>query len=559
MEIHSLRLPLVALALFSVHIHLDGQNASQSGDKPVMPLGGITGSLGGGGSIRGVVSTSAAIPISKAEITLRRLPGAGNYVSLTGAAGAFSFSGLPSGQYQILSVSRRGYASLAPGAVAPISIGTGQDILNVKITLQRFGAISGSIEDDEGNGLEGVPVQAFASSYAQDVRRFLIAGTAVTDDRGQYRIFDLPPGNYVVRAASRLSLSSRVIRVHSDRVDRTYSAVYYPNSQRLNDASPVRLTPEGEIPGVNFRLHSSEAYHIRGRVAGEAPLVGTVWLRSCGEGLLGEPLDQISGQLQAGAMYDLGGITPGEYCVGFQTNDVPTKYAEVRVAVKSEDVGPVDLIPRALADIPGNLTSERSEAIDFSRVSIMAQRMDGVGGRFSSKVDERGKFSLSNLKPGVYELWALGLPRGTYVKAITYGGSDVSQGIATVGMERGMLAFQLRSDASTMTGVVATEGGNAAAGRQVIIAPQGGFQNRRDLVKMVSTDRDGRFQITDIAPGEYEIVAIDGSDASLRSAEYRRFFEDRFDRVTVHPASHENVNVSLLSIQDFQRIRSQIP
>jgi ethanolamine utilization microcompartment shell protein EutS len=110
-----------------------------------------------------------------------------------------------------------------------------------------------------------------------------------------------------------------------------------------------------------------------------------------------------------------------------------------------------------------------------------------------------------------------------------------------------------------MTGVVATEGGNAAAGRQVIIAPQGGFQNRRDLVKMVSTDRDGRFQITDIAPGEYEIVAIDGSDASLRSAEYRRFFEDRFDRVTVHPASHENVNVSLLSIQDFQRIRSQIP
>ena len=53
-------------------------------------------------------------------------------------------------------------------------------------------AIAGSTKDASGAVLPGVTVEASSPALIEKVR------TTVSDDRGLYRIVNLPPGNYVV-------------------------------------------------------------------------------------------------------------------------------------------------------------------------------------------------------------------------------------------------------------------------------------------------------------------------------------------------------------------------
>ena len=57
---------------------------------------------------------------------------------------------------------------------------------------QALGTIAGAVKDASGAILPGVTVEASSSALIEKVR------TVVTDGAGQYRIVNLPPGNYIV-------------------------------------------------------------------------------------------------------------------------------------------------------------------------------------------------------------------------------------------------------------------------------------------------------------------------------------------------------------------------
>ena len=59
-------------------------------------------------------------------------------------------------------------------------------------TAQALGTIAGAVKDASGAVLPGVTVEASSSALIEKVR------TVVTDGSGQYRIVNLPPGNYSV-------------------------------------------------------------------------------------------------------------------------------------------------------------------------------------------------------------------------------------------------------------------------------------------------------------------------------------------------------------------------
>ena len=95
--------------------------------------------------------------------------------------------------------------------------------------------------DEEIDDREGLP------SRAQELRP---AGMAQTDDRGQYRIFGLTPGEYYIKAVDQYEPMFHIIissewEVH-DALGSQYAPVYYPGVTQISQAEAVPVTPGEE-------------------------------------------------------------------------------------------------------------------------------------------------------------------------------------------------------------------------------------------------------------------------------------------------------------------------
>src|SRR5437764_15349604 len=69
--------------------------------------------------------------------------------------------------------------------------------LALRAQRQPAGVISGRVVDDEGRPMRGAEVQAFALGYPYGTRQLTPRGnTALTNDRGEFRVFGLESGLY---------------------------------------------------------------------------------------------------------------------------------------------------------------------------------------------------------------------------------------------------------------------------------------------------------------------------------------------------------------------------
>ena len=149
------------------------------------------------GAIQGlVVRAGTAEALAKTVVDLRgdddRAPAIGS--TTTEADGRFFFRNVRTGGYRLV-VTRPGYVS------RPINVTvTGGRTEDLAVAMTATGAIAGRVYGQNGEPLGNVEVAAIKSSY-QNGRRVLTAVQTVrTNDRGEYRLFWLSPGRYVIRA-----------------------------------------------------------------------------------------------------------------------------------------------------------------------------------------------------------------------------------------------------------------------------------------------------------------------------------------------------------------------
>ena len=99
---------------------------------------------------------------------------------------------------------RNGYVRASYGQKGPnqppvsLTVRPGQELKDLDFHLIRGGVISGRVLDADGEPLSGVQVQVLARQYMRGQVRMMPRGGSSSDDRGEYRIFDLPPGRYFV-------------------------------------------------------------------------------------------------------------------------------------------------------------------------------------------------------------------------------------------------------------------------------------------------------------------------------------------------------------------------
>src|SRR5216684_2047135 len=177
--------------------------AAQTKDYPQPPKSSL-------GQILGRVSRSdTGEPVPKAQVEV--YPGdpdtaeaAGpERIVRTGADGTFVFPDLPAGTYGA-SVSRNGFSEFSPQENDHgkfVTLKPGEKLEGLALRLHPTGAIAGRVSDEDGEAVQGLEVFALRINFQPGGRKQVSAfAQTVTDDLGNFRLPNLPPGSYYVSA-----------------------------------------------------------------------------------------------------------------------------------------------------------------------------------------------------------------------------------------------------------------------------------------------------------------------------------------------------------------------
>ena len=240
-----------------------------------------------------VTDSPTPAPIRRATIRLEGAAGTSTRMVGTDDDGRFVLTAVPAGTFT-LSASKAGFVQTFHGSTrpgrgpgVPIAVGDGTRI-DVTLRMLPGGAITGLITDARGTPMQGIAV------HALDTRSGVPAVSAMTDDAGVYRIFGLPPGEYVVSALPRLGPAggsyairgaifevtdaeaqwARAIVTGGSTTGATppqgrpvsLAPVYYPGSLDAAAATAVKVAPGEERAGVNLSVRMVAVGSISGTI-----------------------------------------------------------------------------------------------------------------------------------------------------------------------------------------------------------------------------------------------------------------------------------------------------
>lgn len=187
-----------ALALITATLPVDGQQARDA----------VRRQAAGDASIHGIALAKGSDPqpLRRARITVNGLDVDYTATVITADDGTFELDGLPAGSYTLRGAKEPFIATAAGarrpgGSGEPVTLNAGAR-RRIDLQLPRGGVITGRVHGPDGEPAPGLTVAVLTTKYlpAEGERRLAQTGVmGLTDDRGEYRIYGLPPGDYVVQ------------------------------------------------------------------------------------------------------------------------------------------------------------------------------------------------------------------------------------------------------------------------------------------------------------------------------------------------------------------------
>lgn len=222
------------------------------------------------GRVIEVPSSESDKGVRKALVILKRgqEPGIGVY---SDDKGNYRLQAEP-GAYSV-TVERDGYVVSSQSQPKTIVVQGRETLSDVNLELIRTGAISGRVVDPDGDPMPRVNVQL------RSVReRKPSSLSAVTDDRGVYRIFQIPSGKYYLSAVYQPAFQAREIQMQAadGTLEESYATTYYPGTFDFTQARSIDIPAGADLAGLDLQLQRVHAVHIRGRVNGIAAPLGVV-------------------------------------------------------------------------------------------------------------------------------------------------------------------------------------------------------------------------------------------------------------------------------------------
>jgi protocatechuate 3,4-dioxygenase beta subunit len=455
--------------------------------------------------------------------------------TVTDAEGRFAFADVASGNYRIfvnpgqhsgqhVSIAYGAKPSEGPLGSDPgltIQLSDGQTIDKVVIALPRGAVISGRIMDDVGEPLARVQVYALAFP-AGSPRGIRIGSGAQTDDLGQFRLFGLQSGEFVVAAEARNNtmVSPNTPPSEADQVG--FMTTYYPGVTDESAAQRVRARAGTETSGVEIRVGSGRLFRVSGTILdaeGRAVSRGNGQLVRRGTAF-GNTQNFFFSTDEQGA-FQMQSIPPGDYRLvmrypnyaamqGVSPPDPQLAYQAVTVAGDTENLA---VVLRVGTTITGQVYFEQEPpASALTQLRIMATSANpedgmGMGLTPSPIVSNTRTFTLKGLI-GEYFLRLIAPYQSIYVKSITADGEDITDA-AREFKASDRIVITLTSRASIVEGIVTDPRGTPSGVGIIMFADERAlWQTNATRTKRTGVDANGAYRVSGLMPGRYYIIAV---------------------------------------------------
>jgi hypothetical protein len=491
------------------------------------------------GTISGMVVNESGQPMTGALVTVRQ---AGSAIfgrtTMANSEGHFEVAGLDNGLYYVSAVSP---AFVAPPRDSDIPAPTYRIGDSLRLELLRGAVITGTVTNAAGEPMIGVRVRALmvrASSGKPTKGAVISFGERATDDRGIYRIYGLAPGAYIVQAGGGGLQPGNTI---TDMDAPTFA----PSSTRDN-AAEIQVR-SGEETTVDIRYRAEPGHSISGTVKTQGSGGTSISLTR-----VGDVLTPTNGSFQPPGSkgFAIYGLADGEYEITAQEAMTPMSIGipdmassdPVRVTIRGADVSGLELAPKPLASIAGQVVLESSKLQECENkhqplfaetmITLIVNRKDREveQSAFLRSVmgavlpDKDGAFTLRNVRRGQYAFSPRFFGRYWYLKSIstpstTAQANAAKQSSSSKDLNRGWTTVK---SGDRITDVTITLAEGAASVRGQITVGEDKKLEPGFSVYLVPSERDksddplryftqqlagdGTFLLTSIPPGRYWVL-----------------------------------------------------
>jgi hypothetical protein len=517
-----------------------------------------------------VINIQNSRTIPRATVTLLHLKGTGSKSQRADGRGHFLFRNVEPGIYRLMAERPGFFSDEHKREYQPLfEVAAGEHVENMPVRLIPAALVSGEIRDEYNDPVQDAEIRVLSVQTRLGQMYLRVAGKAMTDDRGVYRIAGLHPGKYYLvveyKSKALTTLASIIENVNAlakmtDKNGRpltlampgvpdspyTYAPLFYPDTSDFQQAQSLKLNP-GDEAAADFLLISAPVVSIRGKVVngitGQTPGNATVaafWTNYVEGG--GIPV-----LISPGGSFEVRGVAPGAYTLRATfTEDKRVFSGEQTIQVGDQGAQNVQIT--ALPDFAasGHVTiagtsdhPPRKVLIEFAGNGLMPRI------RVSASFPEF-KFEAQLRPDRRYYARALNLPEDYYLKSVAIAGHEMSPNDVLVSGLRGDLEITFSAAGAQVDGVLYDSKGDPTRG-SILLAPDLADPGPPELFRRKSAGSDGKFNFRGVPPGSYRLLAMESMelDDQVTDPDFARKVAGRGDLISVVESGKYSVALRL--------------
>jgi hypothetical protein len=505
-------LPIIFLGLFAVAAMVNAQTTPR--DKPQTQRTGT-------GAIRGrVVRADTGEPLRRVQVHIDEWSAkdqGGPSSTMTDAQGRYELAQLPAGTYH-LKATRGGYVEVEYGQRRPfergrpVEVTEGAVLEKIDFAMPVGGVVTGRVLDEIGEAVAQASVSLLRRRYVDGERQLVGQSGSSTDDRGEFRIFGVSPGEYVMVA--RLEMMDFGSR---DRV--RYVPTYYPGTPVAHEAERVTVAAGQELSGIVIPLARASTATLRGvvRASGKTPVGPFTFITARETGGARADGQMSMATAASDGSFNITGLLPGTYVVEARSMS-EKEFASREVVVDGSDVTGISLILSEGMTARGHVafdTGTPPKDIRPSQIFVASTMLDHLSGGMGTSggpptARDDWSFELQGLR-GRGFIRAGTLSEEWQLKSVRREGVDVTDTPLDFSSDINNLEIQLTNRVTTVSGSVTTDRNTVAIDGTVIIFADDDAKwgPRSRFIESARPDQHGQFKIRGLPAGKYVAIAVE--------------------------------------------------
>jgi sarcosine oxidase gamma subunit len=512
-------------------------------------------------------AAARGFPLTTANLytQLSSLSGKTPPTTTTDRDGRFTFQDVSPGNYTVR-VQKEGFFGKPEGGNNPPTAATDVAVVAGKtadadLSMIPGARIGGRIFDQKGELMSNANVQAFTLAYAFGRATLAPVVSKATDDRGEFRLFWLPPGKYY------LAVTPPGVPAATSP-----SKTYYPGVGDIALARMVTISGGEDMGGMDIPILSGRSFKVSGQVNSLIPppptQLGAPGVSAAGLFILNRDVvapDNVNGRqaanvplLPSTGQFEISNVLPGAYELFAAVADpaaqvaggLPVAWGRARFEVRDMDVANLSVVVSPSSEVTGTVVAASGEKLPPSLrvqllpddVSIRVTAYQAVFAR-SAMVGPDGTFKIPAVPQGHYRVMAVaGLTPDLYLADVRHQAVSVfNMGFDVRPGENDPIQVVIGSGAGTVSGVV-------PAGATVALVPEAARRENLALYLSAVSDASGKFVMRGVPPGDYKLFAWE----SIRPFAYQNatfIANDESRGKLIHVGQGNTVNAELTIIR----------